>query len=52
MIFITIKNSEDVTNIVGIAHDKLLAWQKFGANFGVHGAKIMKMKRWNNSCVG
>ncbi len=52
MIFIATRSNEIVTTIIGIVHENFLSWQRFGTNFGVHGAKIMKMKWWNNSCVG
>jgi hypothetical protein len=30
---------------------KLFLGQEFGTSFVIHGAKAMKEKRWNNSCV-
>jgi hypothetical protein len=30
---------------------KLFSGQGFGTSFIIHGTRVMKQKRWNNSCV-
>jgi hypothetical protein len=51
MIFVAIRSDGAYVITIIKVCGKLFLGQGFGTSFVIHGARAMKEKRWNNSCV-